>query len=101
MLFATVKQEDVPLHIDNLSAIKLTKNPEFHSRTKHIAIKHHFIRGAITDGHIRPEWISGKENPANILTKPLQRILFSKHRDNLGMQSSATHRSAVATAPAL
>lgn len=32
------------LLIDNQSAIRLIKNPEFHQRTKHIDIRHHFVR---------------------------------------------------------
>ena len=32
------------LHIDNQSAIVIAKNPEFHDRTKHIDIRHHFLR---------------------------------------------------------
>lgn len=32
------------IHVDNQSAIRLVKNPEFHCRTKHIDIKYHFIR---------------------------------------------------------
>nr|KYP53784.1 Copia protein [Cajanus cajan] len=34
----------IPLRYDNTSAINLTKNPILHSRTKHIEIRHHFLR---------------------------------------------------------
>lgn len=37
---------DTPtLFVDNASAIKLAKNPEFHKRSKHIDVRYHFIRG--------------------------------------------------------
>ncbi|GKF85282.1 hypothetical protein Tco_0250180, partial [Tanacetum coccineum] len=34
------------IYIDNESTICIVKNPVFHSKTKHIAIRHHFIRDA-------------------------------------------------------
>ena len=36
---------DTPLlHCDSQSAIQLARNPVFHSKTKHIGVKYHFIR---------------------------------------------------------
>ena len=44
------KQEEAsPILCDNMSAISMTKNLVYHSRSKHIAIKHHFIRGRAND----------------------------------------------------
>jgi hypothetical protein len=34
----------IPIHCDNTSAISVSKNPVFHSKTKHIPIKYHFLR---------------------------------------------------------
>jgi len=45
-----LKVTKVPLFCDNTSAINLTKNPVHHSRTKHIEIKHHFIREKVSNG---------------------------------------------------
>jgi len=42
-----VKLEKVPLYCDNTSAINLTKNLIQHFKTKHIEIRHHFIRDHI------------------------------------------------------
>ena len=81
------QQAGIKLYIDNASAIKLTKNPEFHGRTKHINIRHHFIRECVENGQIKPEWISGQNNTADILTKPLSRPIFSKLFDELGLLS--------------
>jgi len=39
-----VKLVKVPLYCDNTSSINLTKNSIQHSKTKHIEIKHYFIR---------------------------------------------------------
>jgi len=43
----SVKLENVPLYCDNTSAINVNKNSIQHSKTKHIEIKHHFIRNHI------------------------------------------------------
>ena len=39
-----LKIDSVPIFCDNTSAIDLKKNHVHHSRTKHIDIRHHFIR---------------------------------------------------------
>lgn len=63
------KQEDNILYCDNQSAIHLAKNPSFHSRTKHIQLRYHFIRSLLEDGILKLEKISGSQNPADMLTK--------------------------------
>ena len=78
------EQDTIPLSIDNASALKLTKNPEFHGRTKHINIRYHFIRECVERGEIIPEWISGKANPADLFTKPLAKPLFLENIQRLG-----------------
>ncbi|XMA17431.1 hypothetical protein WAI453_010222 [Rhynchosporium graminicola] len=78
-------QPGIVLHIDNASALKITKNPEFHRRTKHIDIRYHYIRECVESGQIIPQWISGKENIADILTKPLARPQFSKLVKEMGL----------------
>ena len=45
-------QKGINLHMDNISAIKLTKNAEFYKRTKHINIRHYYIRECIKNGQI-------------------------------------------------
>ncbi|CAH2104034.1 unnamed protein product [Euphydryas editha] len=64
------------LYSDNQSCIKLTANPLFHKRTKHIDIRHHFIRECIKNNKINVEYISSSNMPADILTKSL---CTSKH----------------------
>ena len=63
------KQEDNVLHCDSQSVIHLSKNPSFHSRTKHIQLRYHFIRSLLEDGILKLEKISGAQNPADMLTK--------------------------------
>ena len=47
----------IPLMCDNTSAINLTKNQIQHSRTKHIEIRHHFIRDHVNNGDCEVKFI--------------------------------------------
>ena len=59
---------------DNQGAIALAKNPEFHTRTKHIRLQYHFIREAVEEGLVNISFIPTASMPADILTKGLPRI---------------------------
>ena len=39
----------VILYCDNTSAINISKNPMMHAKTKHIAIKYHYVRELVED----------------------------------------------------
>ncbi|GKF00092.1 hypothetical protein Tco_0023442, partial [Tanacetum coccineum] len=80
-----VRLDDVPIMCDNKGAIDLSKNPVQHSRTKHIEIRHHFLRDNVQKGHISIEKVPSVDNIADILTKPLKRELFNYLRLGLGM----------------
>ncbi|GKA79257.1 retrovirus-related pol polyprotein from transposon TNT 1-94 [Tanacetum coccineum] len=80
-----VRLDDVPIMCDNKGAIDLSKNPVQHSRTKHIEIRHHFLRDNVHKGHILIEKVSSIDNIADILTKPLKRESFNYLRLGLGM----------------
>ena len=63
------KQKMGILHSDNQSAIFLAKNSTFHSKSKHIQTKYHFIRYLVEDKLVMLEKICGSKNPADMLTK--------------------------------
>ncbi|RVW71154.1 Retrovirus-related Pol polyprotein from transposon TNT 1-94 [Vitis vinifera] len=63
------KQEMGILHSDSQSAIFLAKNSTFHSKSKHIQTKYHFIRYLVEDKLVILEKICGSKNPADMLTK--------------------------------
>lgn len=56
---------------DNTSAISMAENDAFRPRTKHIDIKHHFIREKIDSGVIDIKYIPTDKNVADSLTKPV------------------------------
>ncbi|KAH8357354.1 hypothetical protein KR200_003192, partial [Drosophila serrata] len=59
------------IHNDNQGACQLTRNPVFHKRTKHVDIRHHFIRELVEEGTISVNYNPTTEMPADILTKEL------------------------------
>ena len=64
------KEHDMgTLHSDSQSATYLAKNSAFHSTTKHIQLKYHFIRSVLEDGELKLEKIHTTKNPADMLTK--------------------------------
>jgi hypothetical protein len=77
--------EATSLFIDSQSAIKLSKNPVFHSKTKHVDTKYHHIRSLIAKDVIKPIYCPSEDQISDIFTKPLGRIKFTKFRDELGI----------------
>nr|GEV57472.1 hypothetical protein [Tanacetum cinerariifolium] len=57
------------IHIDNKSTICIVKNLVFHSKTKHIKIRHHFIRDSNEKKLIQMIKIHNDKNIADLLTK--------------------------------
>nr|KYP37833.1 Copia protein [Cajanus cajan] len=64
----------------------MTKNPVHHSRTKHIAIKYHFIREAETTKEIKMEYCKTEEQVADIFTKALPRARYKQFRTMIGVR---------------
>ncbi|KAL1937681.1 hypothetical protein VTO73DRAFT_12956 [Trametes versicolor] len=63
----------VRLFSDNKSAMDLARNNAFHARTKHIAIRYHFIREAVERGEVDLGYRCTEDMPADVFTKPLTR----------------------------
>ena len=80
-----VSTKKIPLLCDNESAIKLANNPVQHSRTKHIDIKHDFLRDHKTKGDIALSRVSTDKQLADIFTKPVdeQRFYFLRSELNI------------------
>lgn len=73
------------IYIDNQSAIKLVRNPEYHHRTKHIDIKVHFIRVLCEDETISTKYIRTHDQLADMFTKPLAANSFKRNTIGIGM----------------
>jgi hypothetical protein len=78
----------VPLLCDNESAIRMANNPVEHNRTKHIAIRYHFLRDHQQKGDIKIAYINTKEQLADIFTKPLVEQTFNKLMHELNILDS-------------
>ena len=78
-------KEATVLCTDNQGAIALAKNPVSHAKSKHIDIRHHFIRDAVMDKIIWLQYIPTEEMTADSLTKALSRQKHEKCAIGMGM----------------
>ena len=51
------KLDSTIIHCDNQSCIKLSNNPVFHDRSKHIEMRYHFIRDLVQRGALKLQYI--------------------------------------------
>jgi hypothetical protein len=75
------------IHSDNKSAIELVKNNSYHSRTKHIDIRFHYIREIYEAGSIAISHRGTDDMPADMFTKPLARPKLEKFSKLVGLDS--------------
>lgn len=73
----------VTLNIDNQSAIAIIKNGQFNKRSKHIDVRYHFIHEKIRENLIQVGYLCSEKMIADIFTKPLCKIKFLKHKNQL------------------
>jgi hypothetical protein len=71
------KQENNRLYCDIQSSIHIANNLAFHSNTKHIQLRYHFIQSILEDGQLKLEKIHTSQNPADMLTKVVTREKLS------------------------
>lgn len=80
-----VELANVNLFCDNNGARKLAENPVYHNRTKHIDVRHHFVREVLQCGYLQVNYISTEEMAADILTKGLSKVKHAKCLELLGL----------------
>ncbi|GKD13721.1 putative ribonuclease H-like domain-containing protein, partial [Tanacetum coccineum] len=77
--------------IDNESTICIVKNPVFHSKTKHIEIKHHFIRDSYEKKLVQEIKIHTNHNVADLLTKAFDVSRKAKRTTKISQSSRLIH----------
>ncbi|XP_019093329.1 PREDICTED: uncharacterized protein LOC109129522 [Camelina sativa] len=81
---------DLPLapviYCDNIGATYLCANPVFHSKMKHVALDYHFVRENVQSGTLRVAHISGDDQLADALTKPLPPPRFTELNFKIGVK---------------
>lgn len=80
-----VQSSPTVVYCDNISAIKLSKNPVMHGRSKHMDVRFHFLRNLVRDGVVELIQCSTQDQVADVLTKPLKLDVFLKMRGLLGV----------------
>jgi hypothetical protein len=80
-----IKNSPITLYIDNQSAIAIAKNPEFHDRTKHIEVRHHFLRQQVDSKSIELKYLPTDKQVADVLTKGLAREKHERFTANMGV----------------
>jgi transposase InsO family protein len=82
------------IHEDNQGAIALVKDHKFSNKTKHVDIKYFFVREQIQAGELLVVYCETTNMIADIFTKPLAWVAFSRLRSLLGVHESPTIRTA-------
>jgi len=83
MVGSTYVKKPTCIGCDNQSAIKFSKDSIYHQRSKHVDIRFHFTREAQESKEIIVQYVPTNENPADLLTKALEKNKTSTCRDML------------------
>ena len=79
------------IYEDNQSTICMSKHPQFHGRSKHIAIKYHFIREQVGNNTVELKYCRTNDMVADMLTKGLSAQQFTKLRHLAGVREMIEH----------
>ena len=55
------------IYCDNQSCVKLSQNPLFHDKSKHIEIKYHYIRDMVQRGAVKHHYVAMDDQIADVL----------------------------------
>jgi hypothetical protein len=82
-----IKVDTPTLMQDNQGTIALAKNPIGHARTKHIDIRHYFMKSSVQDGRVKLEYCETKNMLADIMTKFLTKQSHTVLRESAGIKA--------------
>ena len=77
--------EPISILNDNNGCIALSKNPVHHERSKHIAMRHHFLREKVEDHSVKLDFIPSADNLADMFTKALPQPAFEHLKEQIGI----------------
>ena len=80
-----LQQEKYIIHCDNQSAIHLSKNSTFHSRSKHIDVKYHWICGVLELKDLHLEKVHTSKNGLDMFTKSLPKEKLEVGKRRMGL----------------
>ena len=83
-----LKQDEFVVHCDSQSALDLSKNATYHSRTKHIDIRYHWIREVMEKQLMKLKKIHTDKNPSDMMTKVVTREKLELCKELAGMDSN-------------
>jgi hypothetical protein len=86
------QQSATTINGDNNGSVVLTRNPQFHQRSKHIALRYHWVRDLVTDGILHIQHCRDPENTADVLTKALPKPKHQRHRGEMSIKSISIAR---------
>ena len=72
--------------MDNQSAIAVSKNPEHHGKMKHLSLRLFWLRDAVEDKVILPQFVETQNMAADIFTKALDRFKVQRCARMLGLE---------------
>jgi hypothetical protein len=76
-------REPIEINGDNQGAISLVKNPIISNRSKHIDVKHHFVREKYVAKSINVSHVGTDRNVADLFTKPITKNKLIRFRKML------------------
>lgn len=85
-----INQTTVKIYFDNQSTIHLSKNPQYHTRKKHIDIKYHFVHDIIEEGEVEVLKVHTSENDVDMLTKHVPKLKLLKCLELIGLDLPET-----------
>ena len=80
-----LKMDATCIYCDNLSFIKLSKNPTFYDKSKKIEIKYQCICDMMEKGAMKLQYVATYVQVVDVMTKSLYKVNFEYFQDNLGV----------------
>ena len=82
------RMDPTVIYCENQRCIKLSKNPVFHDRSKHIDIWYHHLRDCVARRIMLLQYVSTEKKDANILTKALSKCKFKFHGEGIRVEDN-------------